>query len=274
MSALLVRNVGPVFRLKYFQRNTFLNYCDKPRKAVNSVELTNLNANKPLYTKILYNLNTFIEELSHLRDVRQSQAKVMELKDRLIESGEDKRQILFKLSLIRKELKRIHSDLSVIGRGNERYITLITEEVNLLQKEQQAQTEYDSADASERNLFNQLTAAINDSYEKEKIHSNTLRLWGLIGTVITSAVTLILTSIGHYYHTRQLGLVGSKFAGNEGLSNELKNVQKELQDFKKILLQNQLQPNIKPIMQQTESWGAYISRHSVNVYRWFVPKRT
>lgn len=209
-------------------------------------------------------------------EVREAQDRVIQLKDKLIESGQQKRDILHKLSEIRRELKQIHADSIAIRRGTDGYLTLVHNEIRLLKDEERLQSEYDEADDEERKLFTHLTAAINDSYEKEKVHANTLRLWGLIGTLITSVFTLVLSTIGHYYHTTQLGLVGSKFKDTESIHREIRSLRDIL-----LAMQAHSESEVKtkqkgPVANPQasgESWGAYFSRKISGIFRYFYPKK-
>lgn len=146
-----------------------------------------------------------------------------------------------------------------------------------MKKEKQKQDEFRTADELERNLFNNLTIAINDSYEKEKIHANSIRIWGYVQTIVASVITFLISIIGYYYHNTKFGLLANTF--QENVNNTMKSELGFLRDDLKIYMEEQeerilkkLEERNKQQQQNQESWGSYLKRHTVNVYRYFWPK--
>ncbi|XP_055381644.1 uncharacterized protein LOC129612163 [Condylostylus longicornis] len=273
----------------YFNQN--MKYCVNKKSANIVLEVpSNLENTKPQFKlpntvkQILNNFMLYIEEISHLDDVRKAQEKVMLFKDQLKESGDEKRRLLNDLNSIRQEIQKNHNEIASSMRGTERYVALVREEMNLLKSETKKQIEFNTADEMERQLFNNLTTAINDSYEKEKVHSNFIKILGLMGTLTASVVTLIASAIGHFYHNTKFGLVAKDF--KENVTKTIKDENISLKDSIRLEIQTasfKQEKILKEILnsklntinetKKSESWTEFFSKYIYSVYYYFIPKK-
>lgn len=192
-------------------------------------------------------------------------------KDALQEIGEHKRTIHRELSLSRRLFDEIREDIRTTNRFHDRQVELWEKEKDVAVKITQFEQKLIDVDDKERLCFINLTSAINSSYEAEKLHSNSLKVWGLMGTCTATLFTFIISLIGYYFHNNRLGAISKEF--HEAVKLELTVLKVELaetieqerrREREKVSQAVVLKENIKP----RESWGSWVHRHGKSWYLW------
>ena len=56
--------------------------------------------------------------------------------------------------------------------------------MQIIKQEKKTEELFDIEDNNERNLFENYTAAVKSSHEKEKIYANTVKYWSIIGSIL------------------------------------------------------------------------------------------
>lgn len=177
----------------------------------------------------------------------------------------------------RRLFDEIREDIRTTNRFHERQVELWEKEKDVAVKITQLEQNLIDVDDKERLSFINLTSAINSSYEAEKLHSNSLKVWGLVGTCTATVFTFIISLIGYYFHNNRLGAMSKEF--NEAVKIELTQLKadilKELElerekerrqmRFEREQLMLKEKPKIKV---QGESWGNWFYRHGKSWYLW------
>lgn len=111
------------------------------------------------------------------------------------------------------------------------------------------------ADTEERDLFTHLTATVKYSHDKERTQANNVKYWSIIGSLCGALLGIMATTLSFYSRN-------SQFETTKNSLNETSNLIRSL--IVKIGDSDKKQEN-------SESWGSYLKRHTVNVYRYVIP---
>lgn len=164
---------------------------------------------------------TKYENLVGLREVKEAQNKVIEAENAFQEVQAKRRQCQTEMTSIHSKLKEIHAQLDKVQRGEERYLSLLTEEYEILKDEKKLIVDLGSYEQLERDNFAALSSAVRESHERERARAERTKYWSIIGSVVGAAIGIIGTSVNNYLRMRELkGLVKQSTA--EGF--ELKDV--------------------------------------------------
>ncbi|XP_061394552.1 mitochondrial potassium channel-like [Musca vetustissima] len=234
------------------------------RRAVSLYQSTTSgNESKGDEEKLLKRLVTYVEKATYMEEVRISQAHVMSIKGQLLAAGEEKRSLMRKLEDIRNELNHIYKDMK-INRTKETYLELARQEIELCESEKHYSDLYKLADKKEQLLFTEFSAAINASYEKEKLHTNFIKIMSIVGTVASSFIALIFSIFMHTYHQK---MFFSQRTLDENAVNTVKALEEKVSDLliewnhQKTLMESSRK-------EEQESWSSYLYRHTRWMYSW------
>ncbi|XP_073847391.1 uncharacterized protein [Musca autumnalis] len=214
---------------------------------------------------LLKRLVSYVEKATYMEEVRISQAHVMNIKTQLLAAGEEKRYLMHKLEEIRNDLNHIYKDMK-INRTKETYLELARQEIELCESEKHYSDLYKMADKKEQLLFTEFSAAINASYEKEKLHTNFIKVISIVGTVASSFIALIFSIFMHTYHQK---MFFSQRALDENVVEKIKTLEERVSELlvewneqKHVIEQN------KKVVR--ESWSSYFHRHTQWIYSWAI----
>jgi len=128
------------------------------------------------------------------------------------------------------KLKELHAALDKVQRGDERYLTLLTEEYEVLRHEKQINTAMTDAEQTERENFAALSSAVRESHERERARAERTKYWSIIGSAIGATIGIIGTSVNNYRRTRELkSLVRDSASGGAELNRNVSELIKETQ---------------------------------------------
>ena len=137
----------------------------------------------------------------------------------------ERRQRQQEMVSVQSQLKQINMDLDKVQRGDERYLKLLTGEHEILKEESKLAGQLHNFEATERQLFAELSSAVRESHEKERARSDRTKYWSIIGSIIGAMIGIFGTSINNYLRMRELrGLVKESTAGGEELQIVVGNV--------------------------------------------------
>ena len=109
---------------------------------------------------------------------------------------------------IQAKLKEIHAELEKVQRGDEKYLTLLTEEHRVIRDERALAQELAYLEDKEHGTFAALSSAVRESHEKERGRAERTKYWSVSASVIGVVLGIIGTSINNYVRMRQLrGLI-------------------------------------------------------------------
>uniref|UniRef100_A0A1A9UL11 Bromodomain associated domain-containing protein n=1 Tax=Glossina austeni TaxID=7395 RepID=A0A1A9UL11_GLOAU len=135
---------------------------------------------------------TAAEKITHMDEVRRAQENVRRVKETLIEKNKEKHTLASKLDCVRSGLSQIYRDMKTNDRSQEKYLDLTRQEIELYMNEKDLLATITKVDEEERRLlYYELTAAINESFEKEKVHAHTIKVFGLVGAILSAFLTYI-----------------------------------------------------------------------------------
>uniref|UniRef100_A0A1B0AEL1 Uncharacterized protein n=1 Tax=Glossina pallidipes TaxID=7398 RepID=A0A1B0AEL1_GLOPL len=200
-----------------------------------------------------------VEEITHMDEVRSAQQNVRLIKKTLLEKSNQKRSLMKELDNIRNDLSQIYRDMKTTNnRSHDKYLDLTRQEIELCMKEKNLLESITKVDEEEQHLLNyELTAAINESYEKEKMHAHFIKVLGLLGVILSSFLTFLAAFASHIYQQRRF------YALREEMESSL--VDKLTEPMKTV---KEMIENLNGAKEEKESWGSYLKRHTRWTYSW------
>ncbi len=115
---------------------------------------------------------------------------------------------------MQQRLRALGAELEKVHRGDERYLTLLTQEHNIIKEEKQLNDEISFAEEEERVKFSALSSAVRESHEKERARTERTKYWSIIGSIIGAIIGILGTSINNYLRMREIrGIVSESAEG-------------------------------------------------------------
>ena len=151
-----------------------------------------------------------------------------------------RRTLQQQITQLNTKLKELHAALDKVQRGEERYLTLLTEEYEVLREEKRINAELTDAEQSERDSFAILSSAVRESHERERARAERTKYWSIIGSAIGAAIGIVGTTVNNYRRTRELkSLVRDSASGgaelNRTISNLIRENEQQQDDIKTVL---------------------------------------
>uniref|UniRef100_A0A1B6LD19 Coiled-coil domain-containing protein 51 n=1 Tax=Graphocephala atropunctata TaxID=36148 RepID=A0A1B6LD19_9HEMI len=154
--------------------------------------------------KKIDDLVTKYEQITGMDEVRKAQNRVIEAQDKFIIAQEKRRDLVKELTSIQNKLKEVYGELEATTRGEERYLTLVTREHNLLKEERKLTAQFNLSEQEERECFTFLSSSLKESHEKERAQAERTKYWSVIGSVIGTVIGVVGSSINNEFKMREL----------------------------------------------------------------------
>jgi len=152
----------------------------------------------------------------------------------------ERRSLQQQIMQLHAKLKELHASLDKVQRGEERYLTLLTEEYEVLREEKRINAALTDAEQSERERFAALSSAVRESHERERARAERTKYWSIIGSAIGATIGIIGTSVNNYRRTRELkSLVRDSASGgvelNHAMSELIRETQQQQEEIKAVM---------------------------------------
>ena len=121
-----------------------------------------------------------------------------------MKSQEDRRDIQRKISLVQLKLHELHIELDRVPRGDDKYLTLITQEHSVIKEERLLKEDFQLLEKEERENFALLSHAVRDSHEKERAQAEKTKYWSIIGSVLGTMVGVFGSTINNHLKMKEL----------------------------------------------------------------------
>jgi len=149
---------------------------------------------------------------------------------RFEESVVERRSLQQQVMQMHVKLKELHAALDKVQRGEERYLTLLTEEYEVLREEKRINTALTDAEQTERESFAALSSAVRESHERERARAERTKYWSIIGSAIGATIGIVGTTVNNYRRTRELkSLVRDSASGGAELNRAVSALIRESQ---------------------------------------------
>jgi len=141
-----------------------------------------------------------------------------------------RRSLQQQITQLNAKLKELHAALDKVQRGEERYLTLLTEEYEVLREEKRINAALTDAEQVERESFATLSSAVRESHERERARAERTKYWSIIGSAIGATIGIVGTTVNNYRRTRELkSLVRDSASGGAELSRTVSELIRETQ---------------------------------------------
>ncbi|XP_076363964.1 mitochondrial potassium channel-like isoform X1 [Tachypleus tridentatus] len=153
-------------------------------------------------------LMKYYEDFIGLTEVKAAQDKVLQAERKFNDTQELRRDRQQQIQHIASCLKEIHAELDKTTSGEDRYLTLITQEHAIIKEERNLTEEFKQLEKNEREYFSALSLAVRESHEKEQAQAERMKYWSVIGSVCGAVIGILGTSINNWLRMKELrGLV-------------------------------------------------------------------
>ncbi|XP_013785453.1 coiled-coil domain-containing protein 51-like isoform X2 [Limulus polyphemus] len=194
-------------------------------------------------------LMKYYEDFIGLTEVKAAQDKVLQAERKFNDTQELRRDRQQQIQHIASRLKQIHAELDKTTRGEDRYLTLITQEHTIIKEEKNLIEEFKQLEKNEREYFSALSLAVRESHEKERAQAERTKYWSVIGSVCGAVIGILGTSINNWLRMKELRGLVQETAGhgdlqklfsslNDVLKTQYAQVTGFIEDLKKILVQH------------------------------------
>ncbi|KAL1414662.1 hypothetical protein MTO96_000785 [Rhipicephalus appendiculatus] len=137
----------------------------------------------PLAAKV-FSVFRVYEDVVGLTEVKAAQTKVLEAEQKFVATQE-------------QQLDKTH-------RGEDRYLTLITQEHAVIKEERALLEQFKHLEKAERDYFAALSLALRESHEKERAQGERTKYWSIIGSVCGAVIGIIGATINNRIRLNQL----------------------------------------------------------------------
>jgi len=142
----------------------------------------------------------------------------------------ERRALQQQIMQLHVKLKELHAALDKVQRGEERYLTLLTEEYEVMREEKQINAALTDAEQTERDHFAILSSSVRESHERERARAERTKYWSIIGSAIGATIGIIGTTVNNYRRTRELkSLVRDSASGGAELNRTVSELIMETQ---------------------------------------------
>ncbi|KAK8768988.1 hypothetical protein V5799_014546 [Amblyomma americanum] len=157
----------------------------------------------PLAAKV-FNIFRVYEDVVGLTEVKAAQAKVLEAEQKFVTTQEQRREKQQRILQLQSQLKEIHAELDKTHRGEDRYLSLITQEHAVIKEERSLLEQFKSLEKAERDYFASLSLALRESHEKERAQGERTKYWSIIGSVCGAVIGIVGATINNRIRLNQL----------------------------------------------------------------------
>ncbi|XP_076343890.1 mitochondrial potassium channel-like isoform X2 [Tachypleus tridentatus] len=140
-------------------------------------------------------------------------------------------------------LKDIHAELDKTSRGEDHYLTLISQEHSIIKEEEKLIEEFKQLEKNEREYFSVLSLAVHQSHTKEQAQAEKMKYWSFITLICGAVIGILGTSFNKLLQMKefmqgspsQKDLQNLAFIINNALRKEYVQMTDFIEDLKKML---------------------------------------
>ena len=123
---------------------------------------------------------------------------------KFLDAQDIRRQMQLELSELQLRVTTLRGELEKVKRGEEKYFTLMKEEIDTLKEEEKMMNELKHKEELERTYFTSLQSAFRESHEKERSRTERTKYWSITGSIIGVMLGACGTSLNNYLRMREL----------------------------------------------------------------------
>lgn len=198
---MIVRGVLSVFRCQGARNAGFRDVNVRRGLFVSSGKLQSYD--HPITAKVFRVFRVY-EDVVGLTEVKAAQNKVIEAEQKFITTQEQRREMQQRILELQRQLKDLHGELDKTHRGEDRYLTLITQEHAVIKEERTLLEEFKQLEKAERDYFSSLSLALRESHEKERAQGERTKYWSIIGSVCGAVIGIIGATVNNRVRLNQL----------------------------------------------------------------------
>lgn len=152
----------------------------------------------------VFNIFRVYEDVVGLTEVKAAQTKVLEAEQKFVSTQEQRREKQQRILQLQGQLKEIHAELDKTNRGEDRYLTLITQEHAIIKEERSMLEQFQNLEKAERDYFASLSLALRESHEKERAQGERTKYWSIIGSVCGAVIGIVGATVNNRIRLNQL----------------------------------------------------------------------
>ncbi|GAU93549.1 hypothetical protein RvY_05475 [Ramazzottius varieornatus] len=157
----------------------------------------------PLQQKISSTIRAY-EDFIGLTEVKEAQEKVIQGERNFVMAQRARRERNRQMLEIHSKMKEVVAELERTPRGEDRYLTLVTQEHKLAKEERVLRQDVMELENTERDTFALLSAAVRDSHDKERARAERTKYWSVMGSVVGALIGILGTSLNNRLKMREL----------------------------------------------------------------------
>lgn len=144
------------------------------------------------------------EDFVGLSEVKEAQGRVIAAERKFLETQELRRERQMQTQQMQLKLKEIHLELDKTSRGEDRYLSLITQEHAIIKEEKKCMDDFQFYEKAEREHFALLSSTVRESHEKERAYAEKTKYWSVIGSICGAIIGILGTTVNSWMRMKEL----------------------------------------------------------------------
>ncbi|XP_045592914.1 uncharacterized protein [Procambarus clarkii] len=139
-----------------------------------------------------------------ITDLKNAQDRVTELSEVLHEVQSKRRELQAEIEDIQDKLVVNHERITKTEQYSQEHFTLFDQAREMNARLKTLRTEFVVCERHERDTFTQMSAAIRDCHERERMQAEQSKYWSIIASVISAALASLITSVNNWVRIREI----------------------------------------------------------------------
>lgn len=139
-----------------------------------------------------------------ITDLKKAQDRVTELSEVLLATQSRRRQLQGEIEDLQEKLAVNHQRITKAEQYSEEHFKLFDQAREMNEQMKAVRSEFTHCERLERDTFTQLSAAIRDCHERERMQAEQSKYWSIIASVVSAAVASVITSVNNWVRIREI----------------------------------------------------------------------
>lgn len=139
-----------------------------------------------------------------ITDLKNAQDRVTELSEVLHEVQGKRRELQAEIEDLQEKLAINHERISKSEQYSQEHFTLFDQARDMNSRLKTVRLEFVQCERHERDTFTQMSAAIRDCHERERMQAEQSKYWSIIASVVSAALASLITSVNNWVRIREI----------------------------------------------------------------------
>lgn len=139
-----------------------------------------------------------------ITDLKKAQDRVTELSEGLLAAQGERRRLQGEIEEVQAMLVQNHQHITKTEQYSQEHMRLFSQARELNDRLREVRSQFTGYEQTERDTFTQLSAAIRDCHERERMQAEQGKYWSIIASVVSAALASVITSVNNWVRIREI----------------------------------------------------------------------